>query len=117
LAAAVADDKAEPLGRVVPLDRAALLHRRLEHRAVGARCETSGPRRARHGASGAGIDAEHFGHLRPALALADAHLERVAGLDRGDPVASEYGRMQERIARAVRQLDEAEALFAFEPLD
>src|SRR5437667_5927544 len=42
LAAAVADDEAEPLGRVVPLDRAVLLHRRFQDRPVGARRETAG---------------------------------------------------------------------------
>src|SRR5205807_2687646 len=109
--AAVADDEAETLSRVVPLDRSVFLHRRFEDRPVRTRREAAGSRWARHGAPGASIDADHLGHLRPALALGDAHLERVARLHCGDAVAAEHSRMQERIARAVRQLDKAEALF------
>ena len=79
-----------------------------------------GTRRCRGGrgdAAGAGVDADHLGDLRPALPLGDPHFERVARLDRGDPVAAQHRRMQERVARAVRQFDEAEPLFRFEPFD
>src|SRR5205807_8798297 len=48
LAAAVAHDKAEALGRVVPLDRAVLRRGRLERRPL-ARAETPGPRPPRPG--------------------------------------------------------------------
>src|SRR5437762_737458 len=66
LAAAVAHDKAEALGRIVPLDRAVLRRGRLERRPL-ARAETPGPRPRRRG--GAAVDVEHLGHLRPALAF------------------------------------------------
>src|SRR5205085_7514714 len=59
----------------------------------------------------------HLGHLRPALALRDAHFERLARLHLHDPETAQNRGVQKRIARAVRQLDKAEALFGFEPLD
>src|SRR5689334_21828193 len=70
LAAAVAHDKAEALGRVVPLDGAVLRRGRLQRRPLaGAETPGPGPRRRR----GAAVDVQHLGHLRPALALRDAH--------------------------------------------
>src|SRR5438067_3862541 len=114
LAAAVAHYKAEALGRIVPLARAVLRRGRLERRPL-ARAETPGPRPRRRG--GAAVDVEHLGHLRPALALRDAHFERLARLHLHDAEAAQNRGVQKCIARAVRQLDQAEALFGFEPLD
>src|SRR5207248_10464974 len=76
--------------------------------AAGAR-----PRRGR----GAGVDIQHLGHLRSALALRDADFQRLARLHRGDADPPQHRGVQERVAGAVRQLDKAEALFGLEPLD
>src|SRR3977135_3060845 len=57
------------------------------------------------------------GARSPARALRDAHLQRFARLHRRDAEAPQHRRVQKRIPRAVRQLDEAEALFRFEPFD
>src|SRR5579863_9286963 len=121
LAAVVAHDEAEPLDGIVPFDRAGLLAGDLQGRPIAAagRAEpaaAAGTRRPRR-AAGAGIDAQHLGDLRPALSRRDAHLERVAGLDLGNPVATQHRRVQKGVARAVRQLDEAEAFLRFEPFD
>src|SRR5579884_1139670 len=114
LAAAVAHDEAEPLGGIVPLDRAALLHARPGRRlgaeaAAGARR----PRRRRRRV----IDVQHLGHLRPALSRRHPHLEGLARLHRLDADPAQDARMQERVARAVLQFDEAEAALGLEPLD
>src|SRR5437763_8631161 len=114
LAAAVAHDKAKALGRVVPLDGAVLRRGRLQRRPL-ARAETPGPRPPPRG--GAAVDVQPLAHLRPTLALRDAHFERLARLHLHDPEAAQNRSVQKRIARAVRQLDKAEALFGFEPLD
>src|SRR5437762_9175212 len=114
LAAAVAHDKAEALGRIVPLDRAVLRRGRLERRPL-ARAETPGPRPRRRG--GAAVDVDRVGLLRPALAWRDAPFERLARLHLHDAEAAQNRGVQQCIARAVRQLDKAEALFGFKPLD
>src|SRR5439155_8617993 len=115
LAAIVAHDKAEALGGVVPLYRAGLLAGGLERRSLGGPKPGPGarPRRGRSAA----VDIQHLGHLRSALALRDAHFQRFARLHRGDAEPPQYRRVQKRIARTVRQLDEAEALFGLEPFD
>src|SRR5579862_62050 len=116
LAAAVANDETEALGRVIPLDRAGLLHRRFEDRPVGGARREPRSRRPRRG-RGTGVDAQYLGDLRSALPLGDAHLERLAGLDRGDADPSQHRRVQERVPGSVRQFDKAKALVGFEPLD
>src|SRR5262249_33098895 len=65
----------------------------------------------------AAVDVQHLCHLRSALALRDPHFQRLARLDLRHAEAAEHGGMQERIPRAVGQLDKAEALFRFEPFD
>src|SRR5207302_11029509 len=112
--AADVNDKVEAFNSVVPLDRAALLAARSERRPVGGPPE-AGARTRRGG--GAGIDADDFGHLRSSLSRRDADLEGLARVHRGDADAAQHGSVQERIARPVGQLDEAEAFFRFEPFD
>src|SRR5260370_35751095 len=67
--------------------------------------------------AGAGVDANDLGDLRPALPGRDPHLERVARVDGSRAHSSEHGGVEEGVARTVGQLDEAEALFRFEPFD
>src|SRR5262249_42402799 len=83
---------------------------------AAGRPEPAWPRRPCN-AAGAGVDADYLGHLRASLTLGDPHFERVAGLYRGDPVASQDGGVQKSVARAIRKLDKAEAFFGLEPLD
>ena len=125
LATAVAHDKAEPLGRVVPLDRALLLRGRDERRLIAVpaaaastaartRARTRRTRRRRRRA----VDVEHLGHLRwAALARRHANLERLARLDLLNP---ESGRGRSRAKNAsplaIRQLDKAKTAIAAEPL-
>src|SRR5439155_8682196 len=91
LAAALADDEAEAFLRVEPLDRAHLFDRRLERRPV---CGWVGGTPGRCWCSGAGVNAEDLGDLRPLLTGRHADLERFARLHSGDAVAFEDRRMK-----------------------
>src|SRR6516225_543875 len=86
LAAAVTDNKAKALLRVVPLDRPRLLDRGLGHWPTPGRVRrpTCQGRRGR-----AAVDADDLGDLRSFLPGRDTHLQRLAGLDRGDAVPFE----------------------------
>ena len=120
LAAVLGDGEAEALVGVEPLHRA--VHRRGRARigaaAIERRLRRRPPAGLRRGGSSAGrIDLEHRGDLAALLALADLDLE--LGLRRHHvvPGVLQHADVQERVARAVAQLDEAEALLGIEPLD
>jgi len=95
LATAVAHDKAEPLCRVVPLDRALLLRARRQRRLVIAtatarpRAAARRTRRRRRRA----VDVQHLGHLRAALPRRHPNLQRLAGLDLLHPDPAQHARV------------------------
>ena len=112
-AAPFADDEAKALLGVEPLHRAGFLDGGL----VGGTgtppdMPDAAPARRR-----AAVDAEDLGNLRAFLSGRHPHFERFARLHRIGAAALEDAGMEERVARAVGQFDEAEAPFGLEPFD
>ena len=53
--------------------------------------------------------------MRPFVTGADPHLEGFAQLNCGDPVLGQHASMKERVARPIREFNEAKSFFGVEP--
>src|SRR6516162_884151 len=113
LPAAIPNDKAEPLGGVVPLHGPRFGHASFQIRQVGWGWQ-AGPRTADCDRRAA-VHGDDFGNDRTALTLGHAQLERLAGLHGADSKPRQHGRVQEGITGSVRELDEPEPLSGVEP--
>src|SRR3954451_611264 len=115
LAALIRSDKAEALIGVVPLHRAHLFDGGPVARRI---CRSLRPRTSRRLLRrGAGIQADDLGHLRPFRSRTGAHFKRRARRYATVTAAFHHAYMQEGIARAIRELHEAEPLLGIVPLD
>src|SRR3954452_17714154 len=112
LAAAVADDEAEPFVGGIELDRAGLL----DHGLIVALLRPLGPGTPwRFVKRGAGIDTEEFGDLLALLPRPDPNLKRGAWRHSTVAAALDDADVQEGVT-AGRKLYEAEALLGVVPL-
>src|SRR6185437_14742115 len=117
--AAIADgDEAEALVGIVPFDGAGHLDgvREIGRGTLRTGAERTGTA-GRLGGGAALVDVENLGDLRAFLTLADARLDLGAGEHALAAGGFEHGDVQEGVARAVGELDEAEALLRIEPFD
>jgi hypothetical protein len=117
-AAIVAGDETKSFGVVEPLhfsddrDRG----RRIRRNSAGRpNAVARWPLRALNNASG--VDFKHSGHLRSLGARADLDAQLGAGRDSVMACGMQGVRVQKRVARAARQLDESVALIRLEPFD